>query len=264
MSRCEYLLHIGETTNALAAMDSSLHGIPNGLRSLIACTEASLAAGDTTRSTGYLEQIFAAGGQSMLTYSDPIKGLLASGLTEPVSGRLQRAMGIWTVKADSVWIDALMEMKELDQSHRAFDAHTRHNDSLNLERLILLTEQRGFPSPDKVGTSYWIVSLLLFHHQGELGMNSRLLHFLDLAHVAMEECRIEPSFDAWLIDLEAEASGKATPYGTLIGYHRNDLERLHLPELLTLNANRASVGLGPIDEFAAILGVPFGDLPIGR
>ena len=90
MSRCEYLLHIGETTNALAAMDSSLHGIPNGLRSLIACTEASLAAGDTTRSTGYLEQIFAAGGQSMLTYSDPIKGLLASGLTEPVSGRLQR------------------------------------------------------------------------------------------------------------------------------------------------------------------------------
>ncbi|MFT3885604.1 MAG: hypothetical protein QM724_09285 [Flavobacteriales bacterium] len=91
--------------------------------------------------------MYASGDAPMVAYSDPIKGLLARGFHEPDLGNLRSAMDEWAAKADSTWIKALLEMKELDQSHRNDDALMRHNDSLDLERLITLTEQRGFPAP---------------------------------------------------------------------------------------------------------------------
>lgn len=262
--RAAYLLHLGNAQGAFAALDSNAKGNLCDHWTWIEATNTALSMGDTSRAVGYLEKLYAWGGQPMLTYSDPIKGLLAKGFAEHDLVRLQDAQNKWADRADSTWIQALKEMHALDQSHRAFDALTQHNDSVNLERLIQLTEERGFPSPGNVGASFGTVTLLLLHHRAELKMNDRLRHFVSLAQKAIEDCRIEPSFLTWIFDFEAREAGEPTPYGTLTGYFRNDLEQFRLPDLATLNANRARVGLLPIQQEANLLGIQLEDLPLGK
>ncbi|MBX2974240.1 MAG: hypothetical protein KF797_14180 [Flavobacteriales bacterium] len=254
----------GAYPEAFAAWDKTLPHCHYALWYRIEATEVALEHGDTARAIGYLRGVYASGGAPLLTYSDPIKGLLARGFHEPDLSDLRSAKEEWAAKADSTWIKALLEMKELDQSHRAFDAITRHNDSLNLERLISLTEQRGFPAPALTGSSYGIVNLLLWHHRYELGENQRLRYYVELARKAMDACLIEPDFLTGLIDFDAWDEKKPMPYGTLIHYFRNSLDEVRLPDLKTLNANRASVGMGPIEDFARMMDIPLETLPIGR
>ncbi len=264
LGRASALAEQGDRATALAVWDTTIAQCRYALWYRIEATEAALVHGDTARAIGHLRGLYANGGAPLLTYSDPIKGLLARGFHESVLSDLRSAMDEWATKADSTWIKALIEMKELDQSHRSDDDLTRHNDSLNLERLISFTEQRGFPAPDIVGSSYGTIHLLLWHHRYELGKNARLRHFCDLAHKEMADCRIEPDFDVWLYDFDAWDDKKPMPYGTLIHYFRSRLDEVHLPDLATLNANRATVGLGPIEEFARMMDIPFEALPIGR
>jgi len=264
LGRASALAEQGEHAAALAVWDTTLAHCRYALWYRIEATEAALVYGDTARAIGYLQGLYANGGAPMLTYSDPIKGLLARGFHEPDLSNLHAAIDEWASKADSTWIKALIEMKELDQSHRDDDDLTRHNDSLNLERLIALTEQRGFPTQAITGSSYGIVHLLLWHHRYELGKNARLRYYCELAHKEMADCRIEPDFDVWLYDFDAVDDKKPMPYGTLIHYFRNRLDEVHLPDLAILNANRATVGLGPIEEFARMMDIPFEALPIGR
>lgn len=262
--RAAYSLHLGHPQVAFAALDSNAKGNLCDHWTWLEAMNTALSMGDTSRAVGYLEKLYAWGGQPMLTYSDPIKGLLAKGFAEHDLVRLQDAQKKWADRADSTWIRALKEMHILDQSHREFDALTQHNDSINLERLIHLTEDRGFPSPDKVGASFGTVTLLLLHHRAELNMNDRLRFFVSLAQKAIEDCRIEPSFLTWIFDFEAREAGEPTPYGTLTGYFRNDLEQFRLPDQETLNANRARVGLLPIQYEADLLGIQLEDLPLGK
>lgn len=264
LGRASALTEQGDRASALATMDSVFTELRLTCWAFVAATESALILGDTVRATKYLGRVYANGGAPILTYSDPIKGVLARGFHEPELSYLLASMDEWASAADSTWINALVEMKELDQSHRADDALTRHNDSLNLERLITLTEHRGFPSPAIVGSSFGIVELLLWHHRFELGQNSRLDYYCDLARMAMNECQIAPSFLAGLIDMQAWNENKAMPYGSLISYFRNQLDTLHLPELATLNANRASVGLEPMEAFARMVDIPLEKLPIGK
>ncbi|MFT3885605.1 MAG: hypothetical protein QM724_09290 [Flavobacteriales bacterium] len=114
------------------------------------------------------------------------------------------------------------------------------------------------------GNSFGIVELLLWHHRDELGRNARLQYYCDLARKEMADCRIPPDFLTGLFDYDAWQERKPLPYGTLIYYFRNNLGEMHLPDLATLDRDRASVGLGPIEEFARRMEVPFEALPIGR
>lgn len=264
LGKASALVAQGELAAALAIWDTALAQCPYATWYRIEATEAALVHGDTARAVAYLRGVYASGGTPMLTYSDPIKGLLARGFHEPDLSNLRSAMDEWAAKADSTWIKALLEMKDLDQSHRNDDALTRHNDSLNLERLITLTEQRGFPAPALTGSSYGIVNLLLWHHRGELGKNARLQHYTDLAREAMADCRIEPDFLCGYIDFEAWEAGQPMPYGTLIGYFRDQLGTVRLPERDVVDANRSTVGLGPIRDQARMQDIPLDRLPFGR
>lgn len=249
---------------SLAAYDTALVQCSYCVQQWIEATEFALLHGDTTKAIRYLCGAYGNGGQPMLTYSRPVQHLLAQGFHEPYLSELRSAMNAWAIKADTVWIEALVEMKELDQSHRAFDALSRHNDSLNLERLIQLTKERGFPAPSRTGSSFGIVHLLIWHHRAEVGASHRFEHFMELAQSAMDQCLIEPDFLAGILDYAAWEKKEPMPYGTLIGHFRDRIHETHLPEASTLNANRARVGLLPIEVFAKQLEIPLTDLPIGR
>jgi hypothetical protein len=156
-------------------------------------------------------------------------------------------------------------MEELDQSVRSpDDPRMLHNDSLNLARLIRLTEERGFPSPDKVGSSFGIVQLLLWHHRGELGTDPHLDHYLQLVRRAMAAHQVAPAFLCGHYDFEAWENKEPMPYGTLIGYFRDQLEDVRLPAQEELDANRCSVGLVPIAWSAEVHDIPIDKLPFAR
>jgi hypothetical protein len=260
-----HLLHTGDTTRALATWDSAFAHLPWSGYFMFLATDAALVKGDTLRALGYLGSVYRAGGHPLLNYSDPIKGLLARGFEEPHLGRLLHAMDAWAAQADSVWITALLEMEELDQSVRSpDDPRMLHNDSLNLARLIRLTEERGFPSPDKVGSSFGIVQLLLWHHRGELGTDPHLDHYLQLVRRAMAAHQVAPAFLCGHYDFEAWENKEPMPYGTLIGYFRDQLEDVRLPAQEELDANRCSVGLVPIAWSAEVHDIPIDKLPFAR
>ena len=259
------MLHAnGEHAAALDKWDKALPQCAFALWYWIEATEGALTLGDTIRAARYLTNVYAQGGQPLVNYSDPIKALFTHGVSTPLLEPIRNAKMEWAAKADSVWIVALQEMYALDQSHRADDALTRLNDSLNLERLIQLTETRGFPAPARTGSSYGIVNLLLWHHRGEIGLNGRLIHYLDLVQKAMDACEIEPDFLTGLVDYEAWEHGEPMPFGTLIGYFRDQLDGIHLPTLEEIDANRASVGSGPLEYLARSQGIPLDSLPFGR
>lgn len=259
------MLHAnGEHAAALDHWDKALPQCAYALWYWIEATEAALVFGDTIRAARYLTNVYAQGGQPLVNYSDPIKALFAHGVPAPLMEAIQNAKLEWASKADSVWIVALQEMYALDQSHRADDALTRRNDSLNLERLIHLTETRSFPAPARTGSSYGIVNLLLWHHRGELGMNERLVHYVGLVQKAMDACEIEPDFLTGLLDYEAWENGEPMPFGVLIGYFRDKLDGIHLPTLEEIDANRASVGLGLLEYQARSQGLSMDSLPFGR
>jgi hypothetical protein len=257
------LLDEGRTEEALATFDTVLHAVPWRGWTLCEATSAALTHGDTLRAIRYLEDIYRTGNRSSITYFPEITGWIARGFEEPHLGRLLAAIRMWEEKADTVWIRALEEMYALDQSDRSSEHIYLRNDSINLERLVRLTGERGFPTPAIVGGHFGKVDLLLWHHRGELGSNERLTYFTDLARRAMANCAIPPSFLCGAEDFEAWEDGRPMPYGTLIGYF-SDLTTIHLPERVVVNANRKAVGLGPIEGQARMQGIPLSDLPFGR
>lgn len=67
---------------------------------------------------------------------------------------------------DTVYYNALVEMEKLDQSDRDPRNNKRfYNDSLNFEKLILLSTEKGFPTYQKTGSGCNIAGLLLWHHR---------------------------------------------------------------------------------------------------
>jgi len=245
----------GELSSAFTAYDSAFAHVPWGLWQRTEACSLALEHGDTARALKYLEDTYHRGGQPLLTYSDPIKGLLKLGFQEPELGRLLRATHDWSENADSTWIKALIEMKELDQSVRSSnDPEMLLNDSINLERLITLCRERGFPSPAKVGSSFGIVSLLFWHHRMELLSSPRVQVFAHLALDAIARGEVQPDFLCEAEDFEDDQFGKPMRYGTLLFYF-HDRGHIKLVERDQLNKNRASVGLAPIEDIAFQFGI---------
>lgn len=245
----------GESRAAFTDYDSAFAHVPWGLWQRTEAASFALAHGDTSHALLYLEDIYRRGGEPLLTYWNELKGLIAKGFQEPELGRLLTAIQDWSINADSVWIKALAEMATLDQQGERSDERVYLvNDSLNLKRLIELTESRGFPCPASTGASYSEINWLLWHHRGTISASSRLRYFISLAQAEIKNGRIEPDFLCGLLDFEDVQAGRPMRFGTLL-YYYHERGHIKLVDRAELNRNRASVGLVPIEDFAVQLGI---------
>lgn len=245
----------GEYHQAFADYDSAFAHVPWGLWQRSEAASLALAQGDTAHALSYLEDIYRRGGEPLIAYSPELKGLLAKGFEEPTLGQLQSAINEWSNRADSTWIKALIEMKELDQSVRGKDnAKMLFNDSVNLERLITICRERGFPSQARVGASFGIVSLLFWHHRGEMATSAQFNVFSRLLKEAIARGEVEPDFLCGMQDFDDDKAGRPMRYGTLL-YYYHERGHIKLVDRSELNRNRASVGLVPIEDFALQLGI---------
>jgi hypothetical protein len=245
----------GESRAAFTEYDSAFAHVPWGLWQRTEAASMALTQGDTTHALNYLEDIYRRGGEPLIAYSPELKGLLANGFMEPELGRLLKASHEWAEQADSVWIKALLEMETLDQQGGRSDERVYLvNDSLNLDRLIEMTESRGFPYPSITGASYSTVSWLLWHHRGMIPSSPRLRYFISLAEAEIQKGSIEPDLLCGLQDFEDVQAGRPMHYGTLV-YYYHERGHIKLVDRAELNRNRASVGLVPIEDFALQLGI---------
>lgn len=243
-----------KTPEALSLYDSCLTQIPWAIWNVTEAADIALVSGDTARAINYLELLHERGGEPLVSYSEPVKGLYAQNLPASDRARLQRARKIWAARADSTWIKALIEMKELDQSSRAEgNLSMLKNDSINLQRLISMTEERGYPTPARVGGSAGIVDLLLWHHRGELS-GPAIDRFWKMTEDAIAEGDLAPDLPCGFLDFADHEAGKPMRYGTLIYYFHQQGD-IKLIDRTELNRNRASAGLESIEDFALIMGL---------
>lgn len=75
---------------------------------------------------------------------------------------------------------------------------------------------------------------------------------------AIEKGGVPPSYLCMFDDMAVFEQGRPQPYGTLLFYFSQQPELIHLADRDTLNRDRASVGLGPIEWSAQQAGVDLG------
>ena len=241
-----------EPQAALAAYDGALPCAPWALWQFIEASATALHFGDTTKAMDHVVELHRRGGAPLITYPPEIKGVFATGIGTSLRTRLDLADHNWSERADSTWIKALIEMKELDQSDRSTEVVYLRNDSVNLERMLTMTLERGFPTTARVGASYGIVDLLLWHHRGEIGHSPSFERYIGLVQNAMDAGEVEPDFLCGLRDYDDHEAGRPLRYGTLLNYF-SGAGHVELVERNELNRNRASVGLPPIEDFAIVM-----------
>lgn len=242
----------GEPQAAIAAYDSALPCAPWALWHFIEASASAIQFGDTAKGMEYVIELHRRGGASLIAYSPEIKGVFTKGVAPTLRTSLDAADHDWNERADSTWIKALIEMKELDQSDRSDESKYLKNDSINLERMLSMTLDRGFPIAGKVGASYGIVHLLLWHHRGELGRSPSFERYIALVESAIHTGEVEPDFLCGLLDFDDHEAGRPMRFGTLLNYF-SGTGHVELVERNQLNKNRASVGLPPIEDFALVM-----------
>lgn len=164
--------------------------------------------------------------------------------------------------ADPALIEEIIDLAEADQAVRkrngsAFEE--ARTDSTNFESLLRIVEKRGFPTPQKVGLTSGLVWLLLWHHPApEYPASWQWLRVLPYIRSAIEAGDLSPSFLCMFEDYSDHEAGRPMRYGTLLGFFQRTPERLYFIDHLTLDRDRASVGLGPLEWTAAELGFDLG------
>ena len=73
---------------------------------------------------------------------------------------------IYFKSIDIEYYNTLVDLKRIDQTKRDDGAVMLLNDSLNFDKLILLSTSKGFPTFKNTGYGHNIAWLLLWHHRG--------------------------------------------------------------------------------------------------
>lgn len=177
----------------------------------------------------------------------------------PFRSGWQRDQEAFASRCDSALIKAIEAMREADQAARrgkGYTEETQHVDSLNFEHLIALVEMHGFPTEREIGLSVGSVHLLLWHHRApEYPRSAQWRRMLPLVQAAIAKGEVSPSYLCMFEDMAAFEEDRPQPYGTLLFYFNQQPDLIHLADRETLNSDRASVGLGPIEWSAQEAGI---------
>lgn len=220
---------------------------------------ASLSIGDAERANHFLSMGVQHGFMPQLFYDSLLNVHWASQASKPFRDRWYQDMLVFAAGADSSLIMVLDSMVEVDQDHRSniHDPILMHQvDSSNFEKLIAICTAGGFPSARVVGHGIGDVFLLLWHHRGpEYPDSPQWQRILPFIQKAMAEGDLDPSFLCMFDDFSDQDAGRPMRFGALLSYFSQYPEKLYFVPRAELNKNRASVGWGPIADFARSVGV---------
>ncbi len=213
---------------------------------------SALAVGDTALANKLLSMGVQHGfDPSAFSGASDLQAHLRSPASLTFRNGFQRDRQTFAARCDSALINEIEIMREADQSARRGKGctdETRRVDSLNFEQLIALVEKHGFPTERSLGLSVGSVHLLLWHHRPpEYPRTAQWRRMLPRIQEAIAKGDLAPNYLCMFDDMADFEAGKPQRYGTLVNYFNQQPDMIFLTDRATLNANRASVGLGPIE-----------------
>ena len=242
--------NMGDYKKAVPLYDSALALVNWDVYPYFDATLAALQAGREDKANDFLLE--------GVGYQDSIyTAFLASDASKPFRDQRTEATKKFVAHADSAMIKQLDAFHTRDQKDRTTETLSiERDDSLNFEGLITICENKGFPTARTVGSSSGIPWLLLWHHRGaEYPDSPQWKRIIPHIERAIDSGALDPGFLCMFEDYSNGEKGIPMQYGVLIGYYRNAPEKLYLADRATVNANRAKVGMGTLEDQAAPSGV---------
>lgn len=265
--RCTYLLHRAESeaadssyTKAYADWDSAFAHVPWGTWDRMQAAETAIAHGDTAHALHYLELIYRSGAESLIPYGEHLKRFVAQGFEAPELGRLLAAQWGWYQAADSVWIDAIIDMNTYFEAKGWDGKFVVDGKDSALARMDDLIAVHGFPDPARTGIHFgkfaWLLDQLLYARFDDPHVRS----IMSAAEAAIARGAAPPDLLCELKDQEAMYRGRPMPYGMWLMYLKDSARSLCQPDWTALDANRARAGLLPIKDVLRRFGADPGSI----
>jgi len=251
----------GHPTDALALYGQGLALDPWAFYSAFDAFHWALGIKDTAQAEALLCQ-GVGHGLNVGLFSDDAQ--LQAFLERPRAGqfraRLEEGHRAFGSFADSTFIHVLDSLLTEDQRYRnsgGLDTKAMGIvDSLNFEYLIRYFGKHGFPDPHRLGHARGDLDILLWHHRGsEYPGSSQWQCALPYIRHTMAAGGLRPDFLSMFDDYSDKEAGRPMRYGVLLFYYSSYPAELYLVDRSTLNANRAAIGRGPIEEAAIVAGV---------
>ena len=128
-------------------------------------------------------------------------------------------------------------------------------DSTVFDRLFELVTESGYPTPLSVGMAFNHAQKLLLQQLEHYPDSQKFQQVLLYVRTAINRGALPPDHLAPFQDMLDVAAGRPMTYGALLTFNRKEPSKWYLVDMATLNANRASVGLGPIEDLAFRIGI---------
>ena len=209
----------------------------------------ALGAGRDDRANNLLIAGAENGLDPWIFYIPILKEFLASDRSQPFVNTWDYMKQRFNAHADTASIHEIEWIIEMRRNNPETAAPLANIDSICFDRTIELTRRSGFPSPMTVGPSINAVYFMLVANEPTYPDGSQWKEILPAIQAAIASGRISPSFLCELEDLRSLHLGRPIKYGTLIGSWLGK-KGIVKPERSVLNRDRASVGLGPVEDLA--------------
>ncbi|MCI1754237.1 MAG: hypothetical protein LKM36_15655 [Flavobacteriales bacterium] len=246
----------GDYKKAVPLYDSALALVNWDVFAYFDATLAALQAGREDKANEFLLKGVEHGFVPSVYQDSIYTAFLASDASKPFRDQQAEATKKFAAHADSATIKQLMRLATTDQASREGTPSDLRNDSLNFEELITICENKDFPTAHTVGSTSGTPWLLLWHHRGaEYPDSPQWKRIIPYIEKAIDTGDLDPAFLCMFEDYSNGEKGIPMQYGVLIGYYRNFPEKLYLADRAQMNANRAKVGMGTIEDAAFISGV---------
>lgn len=168
--------------------------------------------------------------------------------------------------------DELLAMKDEDQHYRRMIMagvapgerpnpdpellrRMRQADSANLERLVAIIEQHGWPGTSMVGRDASVAAFLILQHADPVTQD----RYLPLLRQAVEQRELYPGLLATLEDRVRVHHGQPQLYGTQLRENRETgrMELFTIEDEARVDERRAAVGLPPLAEYLRMMGIAY-------
>jgi hypothetical protein len=182
------------------------------------------------------------------------KAILAAKFNESLAAKLKTILEEdqkYRKQIDSVQGKYGLESKEVQNLW----ATIFRTDSINLIEIRQIVKKWGWPGPEVVGEDGNKALFLVIQHSDSATQEQ----FLPILRNAIKKGNAKPSYGALLEDRVRVKRGLNQIYGTQVKLDQNTKMRYFYPiaDELHVNERRASVELGPIEEYAKQVGINY-------
>ena len=256
VDRAKTLAAHGEYARAMDIYDTAFALVPFMGNDYFDAVLNALNAGSDERANDLLIQGTENGLSMEGRYDSTFQAFLYSDRSMPYLNMREYMEARWLAHADTVLIRKLWDVGSYYLLKEEPSGNVvQLTDSTAFDRLLALAKESGWPTALAVGNDLHRTQNLLFNQLDNYPDSPKWKQVLPYIRTAINKGGLPPDFLAPFQDMADIASGRPMTYGVMLAFYSEDPSKWHLVDRATLNANRAAVGIGPIEDFAFRYGI---------